>query len=314
MAAIYTNSPMMETRLNDSGIEVPTTSSFIKEFNHSLNSKKSPAKDQEDEEINSILNKVPSETDEHNFQKYREEYDNILEDIKKTVASFREGPSSQHSMLSVTPPISPPTPFADSSNTVADSSDSVADSLDREQEQQEILTAVQSIQPVSFKKPTPKPRGEPPSYLEAVARKLASISQPLKVECDLQVEQDISLHLAQAEENKKLFTNIPDIGKPHIALNYVCKIEVYPRHATGTLYERINGNVTSTFSLNDEQIFAILAANEEKGLSLIVRYISSTLMVMLIMHNQIFDYAIDFTLVPITVSMYNGKTYDYTWQ
>lgn len=109
------------------------------------------------------------------------------------------------------------------------------------------------------------------------------------------------------------FSNIPTFFIPYHPVSYIIHISVYPKSATGTLYERISGNVCARSTLCDEQVFMVYRLDDDKGLDYIVRYLTSSLLVTIVMHNEVFKYKVDFKRIPIKVVTCDGKSLEYTY-
>lgn len=109
------------------------------------------------------------------------------------------------------------------------------------------------------------------------------------------------------------FSNVPTFFIPYHPVSYIIHISVYPKSATGTLYEKVAGNVCARCTLCDDQVFTVYKLDDRKGLDYIVRYLTSSLMVTIVMHNEVFKYKVDFKRIPIKVLTYDGKSLDYSY-
>jgi len=120
------------------------------------------------------------------------------------------------------------------------------------------------------------------------------------------VPQDVPEHF-------KIHTNQLDCTSPHVAVNYVIHIDVFPHTAVGTLFERNSGFSLSTVNITDQQIMTSFRMDHEKGLKIVVKYIASMLAVQLVVHNNIFGYQVDFRGIPVLARTYQGKQYRFEY-
>lgn len=270
-----------------------------------------------------------SDLDYTNIHTPQREYDEILEDIKNSVTDYiKEDDFSDIS--------SPPRP--EDSNHINSDTD-----CDSKPVKQLVIEPDNSERTYIWHNSTPEDyEGKPPTSLLDVTPPM-SPGKPLTDHCDTAIRKlllcnpSVSIHFDDATDSDvqpssdesspspphpdcgpapqlfATFSNVPTLFVPYHPVSYIVHISVYPKSASGTLYERIGGNVCARSTLCDEQVFMVYRLDEKKGLDFVVRYLTSSLLVNVVMHNEVFKYKIDFRRIPIKVFTYDGKSLEYTY-
>lgn len=229
----------------------------------------------------------------------------VLKDLEDSVKAFEtpraltREPSTaisstdkSNSMLDVTPPL---TPLPSAAELFKDIISKREKAIPQSRKTKRKREAKATAQLSTRGQPPPYPAEEPPA---AEATESASPSKP-------------GPRVTRASLQRKTFTNVTDFPTPFIPLDYVINVDVYPSRASGTLYEKYSKVTCARVDIEDQQVLKVFQLDEEKGIGLVARYVTSALTAPILLHNKIFNYVVDLDRIPISVRSYTGVVHRF---
>lgn len=310
-------------------IKLPDFATFLRALDPYHDSDYEDSDDSSTQNFESLLDQLTDAEYDHTYASTpQRDYDSILEDIRDTVKQFESDPPSPDTQSSLvnTPSTSPDIDVTGDSDT--DRAVSSSDDDDKK-----YIWHHYTCEDFERKPPTDLLDVTPPAspesttfdHCDSAIRHLLT-SNPnssihfIKRENTGTQDSPSDTNPCPADQHSEpppplfaTFSNVPTLFMPFHPVSYIVHISIYPKSATGTLYERISGSVCARSTLCDEQVFAVYRLDERQGIDYVVRYLTSSLLVTVVMHNEVFQYKIDFRRIPIKVCTHDGQSLEYTY-